>query len=349
MNKSSRRRFISSAVGGVAGSSVGLPFIVGRARWDARAALLAGGVVEVPAGSHVVEGGRVVVRVGGGRFGLVGPGSSLASLTFPDGGGLRVEGGPQGAVQVSGVSLLTSEKRAGDALDFGFDRVQSSTARNVSVSDVQLRGKGGGWWTGGLRVSNGWASQVDRLVVSAVSGRMAPRFGVRFEGQSTVPTLDRVQIHNVREAVQLVGESEGLRVLHSDFVACRAGVSVSGAPHLPPHVMVDDCHMNVTEVGVRARDRSQVWVRDSLIYRLPRGGSPFVGVDARRCIDVDVSGIKVFGIRDHLALPLSAGVRVDDAANCVTSGSTFDNLSVGVAGGSSGVGNVFRGVGVDVA
>lgn len=324
-----RRSFLANSAATTAGLTA-RPFITPRARWRADEALAEGGTIEVPAGTHVVRARRLRVPVRADHpFSLVGPGSAAATLLWKQGGGILAIGdSPSAAVNIQGVGFVTQDRGEGTAISCLLPEVGSSTHKNVTMNDVDIRGSSGGWWTGGAYLANCWQSTITDVTISGKPGTTRQRFGFKFSGQSTSPTLTGVRCHYTREGVRVTGNTEGVRVLHSDFVGQQVGIRADKSDHLSPLVFIDDVHINSSRVGVLLDRRAQGWIRDSLLYRLTYDDHAYVGVDAFGS-DIRVTGTSVFGIRAHSNLQRSIGIRLKGLGHSAE-GCTVDNMTVGV-------------------
>lgn len=246
------------------------------------------GTVYLPAGTYRLAA-RVEVAMTGSGLAVSGDGQGVSCLRVDNAeGGLRLTD-PLCRTQVTlrDFSVYAARPAAGVGLAVESPRRGVRNYRTLLVQNVDLRGEGlptRAYFTAGLVALWQWRPLFTNVIISGVldpalrredgwhdddSKQYAPEVGLRADG-CYAPAFENCYVWNCHTgySIRTEGQPEGPEdgAFRRCFaVGCRIGIDVA-TPISEPQLVVDACHLNCRDVGLRLDNRKFFQIVDCLFY-----------------------------------------------------------------------------------
>jgi hypothetical protein len=281
----------------------------------ARAALPAR--VHIPAGTYRLAR-RVKIEIPADRAGraacglaITGDGQGVSMILVDNADGGFAIRDPLCRVQVSiaGLTVLAAAEPAGTAIEVVGDRTGSRNYRSLTIRDVDVRGAPAhprGHFTTGISALNQWRPLFDNVVSSGVvdpatnrdRSDASPLFlsDCCFVADGCyAPTFEHCYAWSAKTGYRVAspGPQEGPE--DGAFRRCTANMVKVGidirTPTTEPQLVIDTCHVNARDVGIRLEQRKFFHIVNNLMYGLDHvDGRPYVDIDLIGCHAGLVSG-----------------------------------------------------------
>jgi hypothetical protein len=271
-----------------------------------QAAMDAGrGAVWVPAGEYRLAG-QVKVEGSPAALSLLGDGQGVSCLVCdnPEGALRLHDPWCKWQVTVRGLSFLAAREGAGVALEVSSPPRGVRNYRTLLVQDVDIRGQGlptHNYFDRGIVALNQWRPMWQNVVVSGVLDpalkseksddplQYRPACGIQADG-CYAPTFQHCYVWNCRTGYQLVTENrpqgpEDCAFYRCNAVGCRVGMDIA-TTSIEPQLVIDSCHINCRDVGIRLARRKFFQIVNCLLYG--NDGSddqPYVDIALANCYD----------------------------------------------------------------
>ena len=263
---------------------------------------------------EVAHAGRGVVLIPPGEYRLAR--ALRAELTGP---GIAIRGQGQGVsvlvcdnpdgvfllhaewcdtqVTVHDLSILAGREGAGTALELSSPPRGARNVRTLTVRHVDIRGTGlpsRRYFDCGVDAPYQWRPLFTSVVVSGPSDpalkadqsdssplyRMA--CGIRADG-SYAPSFQHCYVWNATTGYSVVTEGRDEGPEDSAFyrcfaVGCRTGIDIR-TPIPEPQLVIDSCHINCRDTGIRLGKRKFFHLTGNLMYGQPADGRPYTDIE----------------------------------------------------------------------
>ena len=212
-------------------------------------------------------------------------------------------------VSIASLTFLAATDAAGTAIEVSAHRTGARNFRSLTLRDVDIRSAPsppGCHFTTGVLAANQWRPLFDNVIACgivdpAVNGDRtdeSPLFRADccFAADGCyAPTFEHCYAWSARTGYRVL--SEGPREGPEDgaFRRCtanmvRVGIDIR-TPTIEPQLVVDACHVNARDVGIRLEKRKFFHLVDNLMYGLDHvDGKPYVDIDLVGCHAGLVSG-----------------------------------------------------------
>ena len=315
------------------------------------------GVIHVPAGAYRLSR-CVAAEMTAGAVSIMGDGVGVTRILCDSGqGGLRLhDETARCQFTVRDLSLLAVQADAGTALDVSSPPRGARNYRTLTVQNVDVRGLGvpsRHYFRCGIKAIGQWRPLFVNAVVSGVSDPAlkgdqsdeSPRYQLLCGIQADwcyAPSFQHCYVWSAHTGYRIVseGEPEGPEdcAFYRCFaVGCRVGIDVS-TPIPEPQLVIDSCHINCRDVGIRLHNRKLFHVTDNLLYGID-------GEPARPYVDILITGRSFGGV-------VSGNIFHSPARHNYRAAPGVDRTMVRVAGQARDLlitGNIFNAKGVAIA
>jgi hypothetical protein len=264
------------------------------------------GTVYLPPGTYRLAA-RVDVAMTGSGVAVIGDGQGVSCLRVdnPDGGLRLTDPLCRTQVTLRDFSVYAARPAAGVGLAVESPRRGVRNYRTLLVQNVDLRGEGlptRAYFNAGLVSLWQWRPLFTNVIVSGVldpalrrdagwndddSPQYAPEVGIRADG-CYAPVFENCYVwsthtgYTIRTEGQPEGPEDG-SFRRCFAVGCRIGIDIT-TPIAEPQLVVDACHLNCRDVGLRLENRKFFQITDCLFYGLD--GDP-----ARPYLDIELRGL----------------------------------------------------------
>jgi hypothetical protein len=279
----------------------------------AAAGRAAGARVHLPAGRYRLAS-QVAVDLAADRDGglaITGDGQGVTVILVDNpAGGIRVDD-PRCRTQVTiaGLSFRPAREAAGTAIEVSSRRGGGRNFRSLTVRDVDIRGGGENprsRFAIGILARNQWRPLFDNVVFAGVADPASSRdrtdasplfladCGFAADG-CYAPTFEHCYAWGAKTGYRVVSEGPQEGPEDGSFRRCtanlvRVGIDVR-TPTIEPQLVIDACHVNARDVGIRLEKRKFFHIVHSLLYGLDHvDGAPYVDIDLIDCRAGLVSG-----------------------------------------------------------
>lgn len=174
------------------------------------------------------------------------------------------------SVIVRDLSLVTAAG-GGSALTLDWpDNVWSGYMPTARIVNVTIRGEGNVGWHVGLHLVDAWNATIEGVTINGGYptgwNAFTSFLGVGIAGRSIGVRVNNLNVNWVQMGFGAWDSSEGLNIIHSNFVGNRWGVFVD-SPEQRPGLFLSANHMASIEAGIRIYRRIQGRITDNEIYQ----------------------------------------------------------------------------------
>lgn len=247
-------------------------------------AKLGQGELVVPAGDFHVQR-RVTAELREWRISIVGAGVGVTRVFCTgDEGVFRFRGRSRGSqMTVRDLSLMAPRAGAGVALEIAMPEGGNAHHRSLIVEDVEIRGVDAAtdYFDGGIRALGQWRPLFTNVVFSGPFGPKVKdrysedspayraRCGIQVDG-SYAPAFQHCYVwsaqtgYSVKSQAKPNGPEDA--AFHRCFVVgCRIGIDIATTAR-EPQLVIDSCHINCRDVGIRVANRKFFHLVNNLLY-----------------------------------------------------------------------------------
>jgi len=279
----------------------------------AAAGRAAGARVHLPAGCYRLAS-RVAVDIAADREGglaITGDGQGVTTILVDNpAGGIRIHD-PRCRTQVTiaGLSFRAAREASGTAIEVAARRGGGRNFRSLTVRDVDIRSAADSprsRFATGILALNQWRPLFDNVVFAGVTDPASSRdrtdasplfladCGFAADG-CYAPTFEHCYAWGAKTGYRVVSEGPQEGPEDGAFRRCtanlvRVGIDVR-TPTIEPQLVIDACHVNARDVGIRLEKRKFFHIVNSLLYGLDHvDGESYVDIDIVDCHAGFVSG-----------------------------------------------------------
>jgi len=262
--------------------------------------------VHLPAGRYRLAS-RVALEIAADRDGGLaitgdGQGVTVILVDNPTGGILLTDPRCRTQVTITGLSVLATRAGAGTAIEVASRRGGGRNFRSLTVRDVDIRGAAGNprsYFATGILSLHQWRPLFDNVVFAGIADPASSRdrtdasplfladCGFAADG-CYAPTFEHCYAWGAKTGYRVVSEGPEEGPEDGAFRRCtanlvRVGIDVR-TPTIEPQLVIDACHVNARDVGIRVEKRKFFHIVNSLLYGLDQvDGEPYVDIDLVDC------------------------------------------------------------------
>ncbi|MBM4082917.1 MAG: hypothetical protein FJ278_24635, partial [Planctomycetes bacterium] len=243
------------------------------------------GVLHVPAGDYRI-GSRVSVEVTAAGICVMGDGQGVSKLLGDNADGiLRIrDEWCKSQVTIRDVSFLAAREGAGAAIEVSSPPRGVRNYRTLLVQNVEIRGLGLPtrlYFDYGIKAIAQWRPLFHNVIFSGV---LDPALNQDLSDSSPLhksvcgiqadfcyaPSFQHCYVWNAHTGYRIVSEGrpegpEDSAFYRSNAVGCRVGIDVS-TPIPEPQLVIESCHINCRDVGIRLNKRKFFHITGNLMY-----------------------------------------------------------------------------------
>lgn len=241
------------------------------------------GTLSIPAGDfHIAR--PVTVAVKEWRVSLLGGGEGVSRIFCTGSEGLfRFRSESRGSqMTIRDLSLMAPRAGAGAALEIAMPEGGNQHNRSLIVRDVEIRGVDPtkDYFDEGIRALGQWRPLFSNVVFagpfgpsikdgfSEGSALYRAGCGIRVDG-SYAPAFEHCYVWSARTGYSVKSERRPGpedAAFHRCFaVSCRVGMDIDTGGH-EPQLVIDSCHINCRDVGIRIARRKYFQLVNNLLY-----------------------------------------------------------------------------------
>ncbi|MCX6894949.1 MAG: glycosyl hydrolase family 28-related protein [Verrucomicrobia bacterium] len=242
-------------------------------------------VLQIPAGEYLLKS-RVTAELSGDGFVIAGEGQGVSVILCDNtNGALRLHDKLcKAQVTLRDVSFFAVREGAGVAFELASPPRGVRNYRTFLAQNVDIRGHGlptRFYFTTGIAALNQWRPLFENVIFSGVldpalnadasdaSPFYRPACGIVADG-CYAPSFQNCYVWNAHTGYRVVtrgagdGPEDGC-FYRSFAVGCRVGIDVA-TPESEPQLVIDSCHINCRDVGIRIANRKFVHLVNNLMY-----------------------------------------------------------------------------------
>lgn len=267
-------------------------------------------------------------------------------------------------VSIRELTILAAREGAGTAIEVTSPPRGVRNYRTLTIENVDIRGEGlpsRNYFTCGVRAVAQWRPMFDNVIFSGVADPAAcntnrcdasPLFAAQVGFVADwcyAPTFQHCYAWSAHTGYRIV--SENLREEGPEdgaFYRCtangvRIGIDIR-TPSIEPQLVIDTCHINARDVGIRLSKRKFFQLTNNLMYGFDHDQAvPYVDIELSDCYDGVITGNIFHSPTVHNLKPEPAVdrtmVRADDACrDLIISGNMFNAKGVSVVAGAGAKG-----------
>lgn len=242
-------------------------------------------VVVIPAGEYRL-GTQVSVEGSPTALSLLGDGQGVSCLVCDNAqGALRLrDPWCKWQVTVRSLSILAAREGAGIALEVSSPPRGVRNYRTLLVQDVDIRGQGlptHNYFDRGIVALNQWRPMWQNVIVGGVLDpalkgepsadplQYRPACGIQADG-CYAPSFQHCYVWSCRTGYQMVTDNrpegpEDCAFYRCNAVGCRVGMDIA-TTSIEPQLVMDACHINCRDVGIRLTRRKLFQIVNCLLY-----------------------------------------------------------------------------------
>ena len=242
-------------------------------------------VLQIPAGEYLLKS-RVTAEISGEGLVIVGEGQGVSVILCDNAeGALRLHDKLcKAQVTLHDLSIYAMREGAGVAFELSSPPRGVRNYRTLLVQNVDIRGQGLPtrlYFTTGIAALNQWRPLFENVIFSGVldpvlngdasdaSPFYKPECGIVADG-CYAPSFQNCYVWSAHTGYRVVtggtgdGPEDGC-FYRSFAVGCRVGIDVA-TPEQEPQLVIDSCHINCRDVGIRIANRKFVHLVNNLLY-----------------------------------------------------------------------------------
>ena len=243
------------------------------------------GVLRIPAGDYRIDR-RVSVELAGANVSIVGDGQGVSALRChnPDGAFRLRDEWCKSQITLRELSFFAEREGAGTAIEVSSPPRGVRNYRTLLVQNVEIRGAGlptRKYFNCGIKAIAQWRPLFLNVIVSGVADPAlkgdhsddSPAYRCACGIQADwcyAPSFQHCYVWSAHTGYRIIskGRPEGpedCAFYRSNAVGCRVGIDVS-TPIPEPQLVIDACHINCRDVGIRLHNRKFFQIRGNLLY-----------------------------------------------------------------------------------
>ena len=262
------------------------------------------GVLYIPAGDYRISK-RVSAEVTGAGITIMGDGQGVSNIycDSPDGMLKLHDEWCKSQITIKDLSFFATREGAGTAIEVSSPPRGARNFRTLTVQNVEMRGVGlpsRKYFSYGIKAIAQWRPLFMNVIFSGISdpslkGDQSDRSaacGIQADW-CYAPSFQHCYVWSAHTGYRVVCEGrpegpEDCAFYRSFAVGCRVGIDVS-TPIPEPQLVIDACHINCRDVGIRLKNRKFFHLRDNLLYGID-------GADAHPYTDILITGRSFAGV-----------------------------------------------------
>ena len=230
---------------------------------------ISAGTIRLPRGSYKIS---APITVANKNILLAGDGQNCSSLIISHAGKgiVYTSDNRSRHASIRRLSILTTNAAATVGVDVTFTATTSLDQVQFSMESVAFATSGSGSWVNGcVRGENLTNPTFSRCVFKGTYATTS--YGLSLEGQCLDVSVSQSRFYLTQSGVKLGGTSEGLTLSEVAMVTVRWGVDAQSAGY-EPWLALTNTHINATERCVRAVNRGEITISNSLLYATSAAG-----------------------------------------------------------------------------
>lgn len=268
------------------------------------------GVLHVPPGNFRLAS-RVSVKTSATGLMIRGDGLGVSKILCDNAeGAIRIEEDRcLGTITICDLSLCAVRADAGTALDIVSPSRGVRDRRNLIVRDVEMRGEGTPtqfFFNRGLNAENQWRPLFHNVIFAGVldpalkktadpwsddSLLLRPEYGIQ-ANFCYAPVFQHCYAWSVHTGYRMVSPDkpegpEDAAFYRCNAVGCRVGMDIK-TQECEPQLVIDSCHLNCRDVGIRLENRKFFQITKNLLYCETAHQYPYT--------DISLSGLCYAGL-----------------------------------------------------
>ena len=243
------------------------------------------GVLHIPAGDYRI-GARASAEVTAAGIAIAGEGQGVSNILCdsPEGVFRLRDEWCKSQITIRDLSFLATREGAGTAIEVSSPPRGVRNYRTLLVENVEVRGAGlptRFYFDCGIKAIAQWRPLFLNVIFSGVldpalnqdisdsSPFYKPVCGIQADW-CYAPSFQNCYVWSAHTGYRIVSEGrpegpEDCAFYRSNAVGCRVGIDIS-TPIPEPQLVIESCHINCRDVGIRLNNRKFFYITGSLLY-----------------------------------------------------------------------------------